>query len=1168
MPTFLGSVAANVFLAFGASAGTALAVAGFVADYGLILGGLAFSSNQAKRAKRRARAEFNAQQVDRLANVNSTVGPRELVLGRVRKGGNVFFRGSTGPNKTTFVMLIALAAHEIDAVEGIYLNDQLVTLDGSGNVTDAPYALASTMTGTAQANGSGVVTLEHTPIAGSVVAYSGTQGGPDGDVESVAAAVSGLTVTTTPGANVAYQYTSYAYHVNVRTVTGTDTQAADAATMARFPTQWTAAHRARGVAYLVVTCQYSETAFPSGLPTVTAVLRGAKVYDPRENRLLRSRAFGNATWSKTNCTVTATNTVANFDGSLTADHITSTGDGYVSQSVAADASTTYTFSVWLAAPSPMSIALIARSVQGAYVSYADTVSNINVTTSMQRFSVTLTTRSIDTSIDVFIGGYGTFSSGEQIYIGDAQLVQGTRPKANTVTTTAAVVPVTAWSANPALQMRHVYQHAWFGKATITADEDDRIITAANACDTSTTYTVGTATETRALYESALVVPFGTAAKDVLDDLAQSMGGSWAFAGGELYLKAGVWTEPVMALTDADLAVVQRSGEQQTSSPIAISTHRPRVDKVNTVNVQIWDAAQAYKQVTLSPLTSSALVTADGATLAQSVTYAAIGYAPQALHVAGIMMRDARDPLTVTIPFKQRAYPLELFDNVTLTLARYGWSAKAFQVLGRTWSADGQLQLTLKETASSITTMDAAFQAQGGAANTTLPSPWFVPQIGPLTISSGTSELVRQADGTVKSRMRVSWPAVPDSAVTDGGSVEVQYREAISTGEWTSVQIAGNETQAVITDVQDAVYYLVRARARARLAVGDWSAHVSHQVLGKTEPPPDVDSLAINGQVLSWPPVSAIDLAGYRVRAIAGSTVNWAGGFALHEGVITAPPYTMPGNLGGLYTYMVVAVDTSGNESTVPATVTATSTYSLAGNTLESWPQAPLFEGTIVNGSIVAGQLVADSTGTLFWAGDANLHFAGDAALYWGATSYAQMTYTCAIGPSAPGLLVLDSWISGDVVSIDMRRGSSGPFWSSDAATFWTSDPATFWSALTSAWTPWPGALDVVAGEYIELRVITSAGPTQGVIATFTPYLDVPTVEDYIDNAVVSASGSRLTLAQTFRAIKNIQLTVQQDGGAAVTARWVDKLATGPLVQALDISGNPVPATVDAYLKGY
>jgi hypothetical protein len=266
--------------------------------------------------------------------------------------------------------------------------------------------------------------------------------------------------------------------------------------------------------------------------------------------------------------------------------------------------------------------------------------------------------------------------------------------------------------------------------------------------------------------------------------------------------------------------------------------------------------------------------------------------------------------------------------------------------------------------------------------------------------------------------------------------------------------------------------------------------------------------------------------------------------------------------------MVVAVDTSGNESATPASISASSTYTLAGNTLESWPQAPLFEGTKVAGTVSGGLLVADSTGTLFWGSDSNLHWSGDSSLYWGATSYSAMVYTFGIGPSSPGLLVLESEIAGDVVSVDMRRGSIAAFWSSDAAAFWSSDPAAFWSPITAAWAPWPGALEVVAGEYIELRVTTSSGATQGVITTLTAYLDVPTVEDYVDNAVVSAIGTRLPLGKTFRVIKNIQLTVQQDGGSAVTARWVDKLASGPLVQALDTSGNPVASTVDAYIKGY
>jgi hypothetical protein len=437
MPTFIGTVVANIALGLGAGAGTALTIASFAANYGLILGGLALSSNAQKNAKRKAREQYNAAQVDRIANVSSTVAPRELVLGRLRKGGSVFYRASTGSNKATFVMLVALAGHEIDAVEQIYLNDQAVTLDGNGNVQEAPYLITSSLTASVTANSSGIATLGHTPVAGSVYAYTGTQSGPDGDIVNVNAAVSGVTVTTSPNATVVYQYANNGSHANIRAVLGSDSQAADSALITLLPSAWTAAHRARGVAYLVCTFQYSETAFPNGLPVVSAVIRGAKVYDPR-------------------------------------------------------------------------------------------------------------------------------------------------------TTT------TAWSQNPALLLRHVYQHPSFGKSAVSAEEDARIITAANACETSTGYVVGGVTDTQQLYRAALAVPFGAAARDVMDDLAQAMGGSWAFAGGQLYLRAGVWTAPVLALADADLAVVERNGASESQRPISISVHKERAQKFNSVNVTIWDAADQLR----------------------------------------------------------------------------------------------------------------------------------------------------------------------------------------------------------------------------------------------------------------------------------------------------------------------------------------------------------------------------------------------------------------------------------------------------------------------------------------------------------------------------------------------------------------------------------------------
>jgi hypothetical protein len=387
-------------------------------------------------------------------------------------------------------------------------------------------------------------------------------------------------------------------------------------------------------------------------------------------------------------------------------------------------------------------------------------------------------------------------------------------------------------------MRYVYCHPKFGKATsVSAAEDARFIAAANVCDTQVVYTVGgVAQPARALYQASLVLPYGAAAKDAFDDLAQAMGGSWAFAGGELYVKAGAYTAPVMSLTDDDLAVVQRNGASESQKQISIAVHKERAQKFNTVKVKIWDQAQDFKQVDLTPLVGTALLTRDGVELVQEVTYAAIGYAPQALHVAGIMMRDARDPLTVELPFKLRAYPLELFDTVSLTLSRYGWAAKTFMILGRTWTPEGSLSLTLKETSAAITQMDSGFSPQGFAANTNLPKPWEIASVGTLTVTSGTTELIKQTDGTVQPRMRVTWAQVPDISVQQAGQIEVQYRLASSAGEWASLVVPGNETSVVTSTIQDFATYIIRARSKTKLAVSDWGVQVAHLVVGETVPP--------------------------------------------------------------------------------------------------------------------------------------------------------------------------------------------------------------------------------------------------------------------------------------------------------------------------------------------
>ncbi len=62
---------------------------------------------------------------------------------------------------------------------------------------------------------------------------------------------------------------------------GTADQAADGVLVANSGGRWTSAHRLRGRAYSHLELRYHEEVFASGVPNISAVVKGRKVYDPR-----------------------------------------------------------------------------------------------------------------------------------------------------------------------------------------------------------------------------------------------------------------------------------------------------------------------------------------------------------------------------------------------------------------------------------------------------------------------------------------------------------------------------------------------------------------------------------------------------------------------------------------------------------------------------------------------------------------------------------------------------------------------------------------------------------------------------------------------------------------------------------------------------------------------
>ena len=153
-------------------------------------------------------------------NTREPAAAHQFVYGQVRKGGTITFLETTGETNEYLHMIVALAGHPVDQIGDIYIDDQVVTIDGSGNVTDA------------------FLDGESNPTI-RIQKFDGTQ-------------------TTAPSDLL-----------NESELTGAD--ALDGNFVGN------------NIAYLYIRMKYDQSAYPNGIPLFTAVVRGKRVFDPRSS---------------------------------------------------------------------------------------------------------------------------------------------------------------------------------------------------------------------------------------------------------------------------------------------------------------------------------------------------------------------------------------------------------------------------------------------------------------------------------------------------------------------------------------------------------------------------------------------------------------------------------------------------------------------------------------------------------------------------------------------------------------------------------------------------------------------------------------------------------------------------------------------------------------------
>jgi len=442
--------------------------------------------------------------------------------------------------------------------------------------------------------------------------------------------------------------------------------------------------------------------------------------------------------------------------------------------------------------------------------------------------------------------------------------------------------------------------------------------------------------------------YDMAPKDVVDDIIDAMAGTLTWTGGRWRMTAGAYVAPTVTLDADDLR-----------GPISFRNRVARHNLTNTIRGAYVEPARAWVQTDYAPVSNSTFVTQDGETIERTVDHAWITSAFRAQRLAKISLQKSRTK-HLTMPCKIGALRLLAADTISVTIPQIGLSSATYRVNG--WRLTGEdggigVDLDLEEESSA----HYAWSASDGVTppiNTAPELPGVLNVVAPtsLTLASGNTELLAAADGSIISRMRITWGGAPETNLI---GYEVQYRRGTDTA-YISITAARDQTTTWAAPVEDGVSYDVRVRSIAAPGSrrSSWLTG-THTVAGKTAAPTAPSSLsvvaALGGFDIAWSAGPDADYAWTELweatsndRATATKLGNVAGNRYGRNGVAAAVDRW----------YWVRHVDTSGNVSGwYPSSATAGAT----GTTLSAAGGIP---------AVTDASTITDTPGTPPPGGDA------------------------------------------------------------------------------------------------------------------------------------------------------------------------------------------------------
>lgn len=405
-------------------------------------------------------------------------------------------------------------------------------------------------------------------------------------------------------------------------------------------------------------------------------------------------------------------------------------------------------------------------------------------------------------------------------------------------------------------------------------------------------------------------------QDTLDEMVTALAGTVLYVNGKWKVYAGAYVSPTLSLNEdnirGDLTITSKISRRDNFNGI-------KGTYVNPDNNYEEDDFPVYKNPYYKALDG-------GFEVLEDIVLPFTQSPSTAQRIAKLELERIRQSITVEGVFDLKAFQVEPCHTLYLSLERMGWNNKIFEVeeseltleSGETEVPFIGVRLRLRETASGVFDWDNGLETRTDLApNTNLPNPFTVTTPTGLTAESGTNQLYLRGDGTVFTRIKVSWTTMPDYFVSSGGHIEIEHKLSTDSNWNKNTPVSGDSNFLHILDVRDGYTYDIRVRAANSIGnYSSWSSTIQHLVIGKSAPPSDVQGFRGTfdrySMFLFWNGVTDLDLSHYEIRqGEVGDTFNDAPIIAEVRGT----SMQLDVKLAATYRFFIKAVDTSRNYST-------------------------------------------------------------------------------------------------------------------------------------------------------------------------------------------------------------------------------------------------------------